>query len=304
VCNASDASLSGFQVSPGEEATKCDLCPAGKFQDTAAQTDCRSCIPGSFSNLEGSASCLDCSGNSFSAAAATECALCLKDFFFSLSGECEKCPEGVDCLSDGGATQTLMTLESDYWRISSVASEIYLCERHACKGGSLVPGEFADGLADRQRRRLSDDSAEWSDGYCNKGHTGPLCSTCGTVKGTKYYLSNKGCKPCSDTFGLNAFMAFVTVSSVMIFLVILLLALAYWLATLFHWSPSEKSKKKMMKLTDEFEKNCDNVKVRRTIAKSMSYLVSFVSLFEHDLDNHLRKCSLVTPTIFFELNHR
>lgn len=66
--------------------------------------------------------------------------------------------------------------------------------------------------------------------------------------------------------------AFATGSSVFIFLVILLLALAYWLATLFHWSPSGKSEIKLKKIQDRFEKDCDDVKVRK-ISKIKKFYV-------------------------------
>ncbi len=40
--------------------SSCDVCPAGKFSDTAAAASCKSCAPGSYNDNTGSQSCKAC----------------------------------------------------------------------------------------------------------------------------------------------------------------------------------------------------------------------------------------------------
>jgi hypothetical protein len=194
---------------------------------------------------------------------ATNCALCLKNFFYTLEGECEECPTGAACSQDGGATQELIALEPGFWRIAPMAVEVYPCELlKACKGGLLLA----------ESRRLdsnSVDSVDWSDGYCNEGYTGPLCTSCVIDEDTTYYYGTgaesgvKECLPCRKSLDNKMFLSIVTTPTVLIFLIFLFLALAFALASILGCRPSLKPSKRHQRILDKHSKTSDIITVRK-----------------------------------------
>lgn len=126
-------------ISTSEASTKCIYCPTGYYQGTTSQSVCIACTAGTYVSEEGSASCTDCPGNFFSSAAGTKCSKCIKEYYYSLDGECELCPTGTSCSSDGGSAQEDIELLKGYWRISPTSIEIFRCPfKGACVGGSNV----------------------------------------------------------------------------------------------------------------------------------------------------------------------
>jgi len=156
---------------------------------------------------------------------------------------------------DGGATQELLTLKPGYWRISPLAAEVYPCELTlACKGG-------ADFDTTTRSRKLN---AQGSDSYCNKGYTGPLCSTCVRNGDETYFLGLgtesevKECLPCG---GAKTFIAVITAPRVIMLLVALFLALGLLVASFIKCKPSENAKKRMRLLIDQIARENDIVMV-------------------------------------------
>ena len=187
----------GLTVQVPSEATVCNACPMGTFAPTASSLLCQSCLPGKFSGEAASASCLaceagtfsaqgssycasceagkvsviagssscdECSGETSSIAGSVECDRCIRGYYMSLEGECGRCPEGASCEYDGASTQEYLTINKDWWRISSNSHVLYECPLvRACAGGEV-----------------------FENGYCHEGFEGPLCAVCKNG----YYLNH------------------------------------------------------------------------------------------------------------------
>ena len=176
------------------------------------------------------------------------------------------CPAGTECSQDGRATQELLTLEPGFWRIAPKAAEVYPCEfPKACKGGRLV----SDG------RRLGSnggaDSVDWSDGYCNEGYTGPLCSSCVTNDDSTYYFgigAKSGvteCLRCGDSLDSKTLLSIVTTPTVLTFLIVLFLVAIFALAGMFS-GPSIKPSKRHQLLLDQFAEESDSMTVGKLLS--------------------------------------
>jgi hypothetical protein len=201
---------------------------------------------------------------------ATGCTLCLKNFFFTLEGKCAECPAGTECSQDGSATQELLTLKPGFWRIARDAAEVYPCElSKACKGGRLVP--------DIRRLDSNDgfDSIDWSDGYCNEGYTGPLCSSCLTSDDATYFFGTgeesgvTECLPCGDSLDNKLLLSIVTTPTVLIFLILLFLVAAFTLASILGSSPSVKPSKRHQRVLDRFAEESDLITVGKLSGKTV-----------------------------------
>jgi hypothetical protein len=195
---------------------------------------------------------------------ATGCTLCLRNFFYTLEGECVECPAGTECSQDGGATQELLTLEPGFWRIAPMAADVYPCELlEACKGGRLVSDS----------RRLDSnggvDSVDWSDGYCNEGYTGPLCSSCVRNDDETYFFGTGAesgvieCLRCRDSLDKTMMLSILTTPTVLIFIILLFVAVAFALANILG-GPSILVSKKHQLLLDQFTEESDVVTVKKT----------------------------------------
>ena len=110
-----------------------------------------------------------------------------------------------------GTTRQSIVVNKKYYRFSTTATEIYLCEplQANCLGSTQNSSDSTNS-SDRRRRRLSKIDKIVTDSLCNEGSYGPLCSLCDA----EYYLdSSKGrCQLCryewvAPVLGLLGFAA-------------------------------------------------------------------------------------------------
>ena len=205
-------------------AANCTACPAGYYSGNAA-AECDECSPGTYTDVDGSGVCGDCPGDSYSTSASTICTLCLAGYYYSLAGECEDCPTGAVCETDGAATQVSLEIKRGFWRISSSAVDVYECPlKKSCQGGN----EFSS-------------TETVGDGYCNKGFQGPLCAVCRS--GFFYEVDENTCSKCSGTYEKNILLLWIRSPSLIIFTLVLILAIGGLMSMAFSTPASKLTKK-------------------------------------------------------------
>jgi len=207
------SSCAAGSANPTPGSTSCEVCPAGKTTAGVAAATCEACALGTFKAAAGLGVCSDCPGNDYSTSGATACNRCLRGFYFSATATCEACPSGTICSDDGGATQEVLTLAKGYWRISPWSVDV-----QACRLSSACVGGVENASAADQRRRLLGES--FSDVYCAKGYTGPLCGVCDP---NGFYLNPdaQACQKCNKGSEAAAFFT----PTMTIFLVMALVAI-------------------------------------------------------------------------------
>lgn len=135
--------------------------------------------------------CQQCPGNTFTElTGSTECLFCNRGYFLDAYQKCTRCPDGSSCDEPGASTVETLTLNEGYWRISWSSEILVECElKGACVGGRS--SRQTSGI-----RRLLNAVDAFSDGYCDTGHTGPLCSACSS----SFFLdvSTGKCNRCGD----------------------------------------------------------------------------------------------------------
>ena len=118
------------------------------------------------------ASCTKCEWPKTSAAGASQCDRCVRSWFENANGNCEECPKGALCETEGLGIKALQT-EPGYWRGSVESSTIYECARpRACVGGNVSS-------------------------QCERGYIGINCDTC--ESGWFHSWISNTCEKCGST---------------------------------------------------------------------------------------------------------
>jgi hypothetical protein len=213
---------SGGEVSVGKKLLSYSKCGAGYYNSDLANQgyfDCTPCAAGYTNSQEEAYSCQICSAGYY--CSATESMSCSLAVIGSTSvagaqstsdcicasnemayhNTCIPCSEGLDCSITGLTTSTVSMYEG-YWRTSTASIDTRKCSvPKLCTGGVGAGNDL-----------------------CAVGQSGPYCAVCSY--GWSKTLSG-ACQQCSS----NGRSASVTAIPPIIFIVLILAAIAYWAYT-------------------------------------------------------------------------
>ena len=111
-CSAGEAGTPCTKCLPGNyragsdnDATTCDSCPQGYYQNQQGSGSCLPCIPGRTSNITGAKNCLDCESNTYSSSSAsTSCLACVTGRTSDVgSARCSACSSGKHLINGVGS---------------------------------------------------------------------------------------------------------------------------------------------------------------------------------------------------------
>jgi hypothetical protein len=165
----------------------CKPCPEGTVQPKTASVSCNACLPSTFSPTPGRLTCELCPPGTNSTAPYSSCEICEAGRYRTSASipasteSCRSCIFGADCPYQSTTLPTI-DLDQGTWRLSDGARFLQLCTLSdngttACRGGPEIGVE--------------------GDGYCEPGHTGPLCEVC--LEENHYFSWREAtCKECPN----------------------------------------------------------------------------------------------------------
>ena len=172
-------------------SSQCSPCPIGYYCEPGASQPepCPEGKVGLSAMLGSRLFCTDCPSLTTSTAGSSECPMCVEGYYREEQLDGTGQISCAQCLSPGGVCPTNTTLATvqllpGYWRLSSRSATLYTCASDStgtCAGGSDAgePGEYT------------------GSGYCEPGHTGPLCQVCAGPAGEVYFDDDAGrCEEC------------------------------------------------------------------------------------------------------------
>lgn len=132
----------GF-VGSSTGATICTACAPGKFAQ-AGQTACVSCPPTQYSPFPNSSYCQSCPSDISIVDKQNTTCLCSAGYYSEMDAtgryHCNKCIEGMECLSQGVTVGNLRTA-TGYWRINDTFTFILCPRQQYCLGGSAFQND-------------------------------------------------------------------------------------------------------------------------------------------------------------------
>ena len=168
-------------------ADHCSKCPLGSYCEAGATkpTPCPEGKEGTDVRLTSEAACTKCTA-AFTSMPGEGCTYCKHDFYYDhRDTQCKDCFKGTDCseetitpngiaiLSHGPKSLAEVRIKANYWRLGENSTTLSQCLTTADGSGPCVGGNRS-GDEDEYKPGYT------GNGYCKKGHTGPLCQVCTT----------------------------------------------------------------------------------------------------------------------------